>query len=108
MSSLVSSNPEDMSLTVEEHIKANAGTSSGFNSPTSTNSSSGPHTAGDVWQSNIQNSILEDPFDAEWAAIATRNSSVMEEKQGSRPTSTNPFLHKEEIPNTIKAFELQL
>ena len=108
MSSLVSSNPEDMSLTVEEHIKANAGTSSGFNSPTSTNSSSGTHTAGDVWQSNIQNSILEDPFDAEWAAIATRNSSVMEEKQGSRPTSTNPFLHKEEIPNTIKAFELQL
>ena len=108
MSSLVSSNPEDMSLTVEEHIKANAGTSSGFNSPTSTNSSSGPHTAGDVWQSNIQNSILEDPFDAEWAAIATRNSSVMEEKQGSRPSSTNPFLHKEEIPNTIKAFELQL
>ena len=108
MSSLVSSNPEDMSLTVEEHIKANAGTSSGFNSPTSTNSSSGPHTAGDVWQSNIQNSILEDPFDAEWAAIATRNSSVMEEKVGSRPTSTNPFLHKEEIPNTIKAFELQL
>ena len=108
MSSLVSSNPEDMSLTVEEHIKANAGTSSGFNSPTSTNSSSGPHTAGDVWQSNIQNSILEDPFDAEWAAIATRNSSVMEEKLGSRPTSTNPFLHKEEIPNTIKAFELQL
>ena len=108
MSSLVSSNPEDMSLTVEEHIKANAGTSSGFNSPTSTNSSSGPHTAGDVWQSNIQNSILEDPFDAEWAAIATRNSSGMEEKHGSRPTSTNPFLHKEEIPNTIKAFELQL
>lgn len=108
MSSLVSSNPEDMSLTVEEHIKANAGTSSGFNSPTSTNSSSGPHTAGDVWQSNIQNSILEDPFDAEWAAIATRNSSVMEEKVGSRPTSTNPFLHKEEVPNTIKAFELQL
>ena len=108
MSSLVSSNTEDMSLTVEEHIKANAGTSSGFNSPTSTNSSSGPHTAGDVWQSNIQNSILEDPFDAEWAAIATRNSSVMEEKVGSRPTSTNPFLHKEEIPNTIKAFELQL
>ena len=108
MSSLVSSNTEDMSLTVEEHIKANAGTSSGFNSPTSTNSSSGPHTAGDVWQSNIQNSILEDPFDAEWAAIATRNSSVMEEKQGSRPSSTNPFLHKEEIPNTIKAFELQL
>ena len=108
MSSLVSSNSEDMSLTVEEHIKANAGTSSGFNSPTSTNSSSGPHTAGDVWQSNIQNSILEDPFDAEWAAIATRNSSVMEEKVGSRPTSTNPFLHKEEIPNTIKAFELQL
>ena len=108
MSSLVSSNPEDMSLTVEEHIKANAGTSSGFNSPTSTNSSSGTHTAGDVWQSNIQNSILEDPFDAEWAAIATRNSSVMEEKQGSRPNSTNPFLHKEEIPNTIKAFELQL
>ena len=108
MSSLVSSAPEDMSLTVEEHIKANAGTSSGFNSPTSTNSSSGPHMAGDVWQSNIQNSILEDPFDAEWAAIATRNSSVMEEKVGSRPTSTNPFLHKEEVPNTIKAFELQL
>jgi len=108
MSSLVSNNPEEMSLTVEQHIKASAGTSSGFNSPTSTNSSSGPHTVGDVWQSNIQNSILEDPFDAEWAAIATRNSSVMEEKQASRPTSTNPFLHKEEVSNTIKAFELQL
>lgn len=111
MSCLAGSGPPgEQLLSVEPHIKATAGTSSGFNSPTSTNSSSGTQGggAGDGWQSNIQNSILEDPFDAEWAAIATRNSSVMEEKLTSRPTSTNPFLKGDLAPATIKAFELQL
>jgi len=107
MSSLVTADPQTQ-LSVDTHLKPNAGTSSGFNSPTSTNSSSGPHTSGEVWQSTVQNSILEDPFDAEWAAIATRNSSVMEEKI-SRPSSTNPFLQTPELPpSTVKAFELQL
>jgi len=71
------------------------GTSSGYNSPTS--SSSGLDTA----QQNsltLQSSILEDPFDAEWAEIATRNIA-------SRPTSTNPFLTPE---TNSQSFELQL
>ena len=106
MSSLSSAPPEQL-LSVDSHIKSSTGTSSGFNSPTSTNSSSGPQMAGDVWQTNVHNSILQDPFDAEWAAIATRNSSILEEKL-SRPTSTNPFLQEAEASSTVKAFELQL
>ena len=109
MSSLVSSEPPQQMLSVDSHIKSSTGTSSGFNSPTSTNSSSGVQTSGDVWQSSMQTSILEDPFDADWAAIATRNSSVLEEKSASRPGSTNPFLQAgAEMPPSIKAFELQL
>jgi len=100
-----SSGPQHM-LSVGAHIKSSNGTSSGFNSPTSTNSSSGQQNV-ETWQTSIHNSILEDPFDAEWAAIATRNSSVMEERK-HRPSSTNPFLQNEDIPTPIKAFELQL
>jgi hypothetical protein len=42
----------------------------------------------------------EDPFDAEWAAIATRNSIAMDNSR----TSSNPFLDD----STLKAFELHL
>jgi len=97
MSSFVSS-PPNIHMDLQPIAKSN-GTSSGFNSPTSTNSG----TTDCVWPSNTQNSILEDPFDAEWAAIATRNSSVVSEKNVN--SNTNPFLQND---STVKAFELQL
>ena len=86
------------------------GSSSGYNSPTSTNSGTE-----DLWQTNLletepsvleqsmQNSILEDPFDAEWAAIATRNYKDK--------SNTNPFTPDNSVKsfeNSVKSFELQL
>ena len=101
MSSFVSS-PPNIHVDLQPNSKSN-GTSSGFNSPTSTNSgTSGLHT-NEVWQANIQNSILEDPFDAEWAAIAARNSSVVNEKNVN--ANSNPFLPND---SSVKTFELQL
>jgi len=97
MSSFVSS-PPNIHMDLQPITKSN-GTSSGFNSPTSTNSG----ITDCVWPSNTQNSILEDPFDAEWAAIATRNSSVVSEKNIN--FNTNPFLQND---STVKTFELQL
>ena len=101
MSSFVSS-PPNIHVDLQPISKSN-GTSSGFNSPTSTNSGTSGLHSNDVWQANIQNSILEDPFDAEWAAIATRNSSVIEEKNVNQ--NTNPFLQNDAA---VKTFELQL
>ena len=101
LSSFVTS-PPNIQVDLQPISKTN-GTSSGFNSPTSTNSgTSGLHT-NEVWQTNIQNSILEDPFDAEWAAIAARNSSVVSEKNVNQ--NSNPFLQND---STVKAFELHL
>eukprot|EP00090_Calanus_glacialis_P037148 TRINITY_DN6370_c0_g1_i1.p1 TRINITY_DN6370_c0_g1~~TRINITY_DN6370_c0_g1_i1.p1 ORF type:complete len:732 (-),score=119.31 TRINITY_DN6370_c0_g1_i1:90-2285(-) len=101
MSSFVSS-PPNIHVDLQPISKSN-GTSSGFNSPTSTNSgTSGLHT-NEVWQANIQNSILEDPFDAEWATIAARNSSVVSEKNVNQ--NSNPFLQTD---SAVKAFELEL
>ncbi|KAK6640472.1 hypothetical protein RUM44_012166 [Polyplax serrata] len=40
----------------------------------------------------------KDPFDAEWAAVATKSET------GEIPLSTNPFI----VPNTIKSFEVHL
>ena len=48
--------------------------------------------------------ILEDPFDAEWAALAMRNTS-------SSSSNKNPFLNEKirETDNGLKkAFELQM
>jgi len=101
MSSFVSS-PPNIQVDLQPISKTN-GTSSGFNSPTSTNSGTSGLHANEVWQANIQNSILEDPFDAEWAAIAARNSTVVSEK--SPTTSSNPFLQAD---TPVKTFELQL
>jgi len=94
------------------------GTSSGYHSPTSTTSGhhSDPDTTNLLLQNSlIQNSILEDPFDAEWAEIATRNSSLVDTGSNrSRPTSTNPFLQGEYggglsgPGSSVQAFELQL
>jgi len=88
----------DVPSEVEISSKSN-GTSSGYNSPSSTNST---HSAS--WQQDVSKSILEDPFDAEWAAIATRNTEVTQPTQQS---STNPFLAAADQSQT-KAFELQL
>lgn len=87
---------------VEISSKSN-GTSSGYNSPSSTNST---HSAS--WQQDVSKSILEDPFDAEWAAIATRNTEPV--SQPREQSSTNPFLAAagDQSQTTVKAFELQL
>jgi len=91
-----------LSVDVQENSTKSNGTSSGYNSPSSTNS--GQSAINDLWQADVSKSILEDPFDAEWAAIATRNS---EQPLSDTPTSnTNPFLSPD--PEPVKAFELQL
>jgi len=59
---------------------------------------------------SLHNSILEDPFDAEWAAIATRNyssaaSTSSDGNTGHHITNTNPFVPDS---NAQKSFELQL
>ena len=102
---------EDSKLTVEvQPSSKSTGTSSGYNSPTSTNSSSTQASTGETWQlADVNKSILDDPFDAEWAAIATRNSNSESEKTSPSPApvqaQTNPFLTTD---STVKAFELQL
>ena len=121
--------------------KTDAGSSSGYNSPTSTNSSVGVSQASDLWRSNllenepvsllehsIQTSILEDPFDAEWAAIATRNyadRSNNNNHSNSNTTVNNPIISNssssninnnpftpdssvQSFENSLKSFELQL
>ena len=85
------------------------GTSSGYHSPTSTNSGTSLPRSTDTWtnnlqgsllESSIQHSILEDPFDAEWAAIATRNYGDSDTK----PANRNPFLQD----SSMTSFELHL
>ena len=104
-----------------EEFSKNPGTSSGYSSPSSTNSGASlPQQSGELWRSNlqssvlenstghnsflentVQNSILEDPFDAEWAAIATRKYSV--DVKSEKPVNDkNPFLQDG------KRFELEL
>jgi len=104
---------------LQAELPKSAATSSGYNSPTSTNSDTAMAVMGDtdtglanIELSNIQHSILEytvnDPFDADWAAIATRNSSTMVESPAlpALPApATNPFIQQTE---TVTAFELQL
>lgn len=46
---------------------------------------------------DVSAGILEDPFDAEWAALAMRNA-----------TSKNPFLNDKNDGVLKKAFELQM
>ena len=84
------------------------GTSSGYNSPTSSsNSGTSLPQAADMWQaqpacgleSSVQHSILEDPFDAEWAAIATRNYG-----SSNNSLNKNPFLQE----GPVKTFEFHL
>ena len=103
LASVTSKLSVDVPSEVEISSKSN-GTSSGYNSPSSTNST---HSA--TWQQDVSKSILEDPFDAEWAAIATRNSGVSEVTQPTQQTSTNPFLAPADRSQaSVKAFELQL
>ena len=97
----------DSKLSVEvQPSSKSTGTSSGYNSPTSTNSTQS--SSQEAWQ-EVSKSILEDPFDAEWAAIATRNTentdSERAEAEPSPGQTTNPFLSTD---STVKAFELQL
>lgn len=49
-----------------------------------------------------------DPFDAEWAAIASRNGQAP--RNGPTPRSTNPFLSNgnSPAPTAIKAFEVHM
>ena len=77
-------------------------------------------TATNLW-SNVSAVVLDDPFDAEWAALATREnvtpSDVVEQSQHltreSPSSSTNPFaIAPPQLQNNtssaIKAFELQM
>ena len=63
----------------------------------------------DELTSNMQSSILEDPFDAEWAAIATRNytKDKQETANGSKAStnSKNPFISEN---STLESFQLHL
>ena len=99
-----------LSVDVQNSSKSN-GTSSGYNSPSSTGSEVGntwnqPEVK-DTWQTEVNKSILEDPFDAEWAAIATRNSSVIGDPEPA--TNSNPFLGVTSSESSaVKAFELKL
>jgi len=95
--------PSDSKLSVEVQPSSSksTGTSSGYNSPTSSSSQ-------ETWQAEVSKSILEDPFDAEWAAIATRNTNTDGDKPEAASDSqatTNPFITTD---STVKAFELQL
>ncbi|XP_022250212.1 protein numb-like isoform X1 [Limulus polyphemus] len=64
------------------------------NTRTSAESSASPWVNGNAYQPNQRTqSHSGDPFDAEWAALASRNST----------STTNPFLQK-----TVKAFEVQI
>ena len=97
--------PADSKLSVEVQPSSSksTGTSSGYNSPTSTNSTQS--SSQEAWQAEVSKSILEDPFDAEWAAIATRNTNTDSATPEPTPATTNPFLSTD---STVKAFELQL
>merc|ERR1719210_328655 len=66
--------------------KSDTNTSSGYNSP-----SSSTHSAAGSWQRDVSKSILEDPFDAEWAAIATRTTPTP-------APGSNPFLSPDPGP----------
>ena len=96
-----------LSVDVQENSTKSNGTSSGYNSPSSTNS--GQSASNDLWQADVSKSILEDPFDAEWAAIATRNSDPSSDTN-TPLSNTNPFLSQDPEPtaSSVKAFELQL
>ena len=83
-----------------------------------------PPTTTDIKSKNVWNSdvavVLDDPFDAEWAALATREknhspSSGMDKSQefmNDSVSSTNPFTSNpsqiQTPSSTVKAFELQL
>ena len=84
--------------------KSDTNTSSGYNSP-----SSSTHSAAGSWQQDVSKSILEDPFDAEWAAIATRTTPTPTPAPGSNPfLSPDPGPAPVTAPASVKAFELQL
>jgi hypothetical protein len=76
-------------------------------------------TATNLWN-NVSAVVLDDPFDAEWAALATREnvtptSGVEKSHELNResPSSTNPFTNapsqlQNNSSSAIKAFELQM
>ena len=72
-----------------------------------------------VWTSDVA-VVLDDPFDAEWAALATREKNPSpaagldksQEFMNDSVSSTNPFTSTpsqiQTPSSTVKAFELQL
>jgi len=96
------------------------GTSTGWNSPSSSNSTTSAQNNADMWLQSAGNSlmenhknssIMEDPFDAEWADVAARNTINMNRNSvdfdrkasvTSINSQTNPFTQDS------TAFELQL
>lgn len=70
----------------------------------------------DLWSLNDSNGILDDPFDAEWAALATRKNNVNGENISApnNPFRTTVQNHEEATEmvngdeNNFTAFELQM
>ena len=70
-----------------------------------------------IWSNDIA-VVLDDPFDAEWAALATRDSTSpatdldKSHKFSIEATSTNPFTNSptplQNSSSAVKAFELQM
>ena len=84
----------------------------------------GPPSTDDIkskgaWSNNDIAIVLDDPFDAEWAALATRENASpatgLDKSQKltmESPSSTNPFTNSssqlQNASSSVKAFELQL
>ncbi|XP_059096442.1 protein numb homolog isoform X2 [Tigriopus californicus] len=75
--------------------------------------------AEDLWGEADKSAILDDPFDAEWAALATRNNSknatttTMTGATSTASTPTNPFRtspsdNNPPANNSIKTFEMKM
>lgn len=105
-----------------DHKEEN-GTSTGWNSPSSSNSTTSAQNNAEIWlqsagqsmmENHKNNSIMEDPFDAEWADVAAKNTINMNRNSvdldrkasvSSVNSHTNPFTQDS---NNTQAFELQL
>eukprot|EP00095_Tigriopus_kingsejongensis_P008971 maker-scaffold334_size202906-snap-gene-1.39 protein:Tk08971 transcript:maker-scaffold334_size202906-snap-gene-1.39-mRNA-1 annotation:"protein numb" len=90
------------------------GSSAFFSSPTQDEWNSKTQTLEELggkseefWGEADKSAILDDPFDAEWAALATRNNSRNTDPISTNPT-TNPFRETTSDTNGVKAFELRM
>lgn len=107
LNGIVDFNPSQTNLFASDPISNNS-TSQGSQNSIASNCSSGIGTNSGTVSLNSGNfntsqtgstdTKPKDPFDAEWAAVATRNDAI------EAAASTNPFV----VSNTVKAFEVHL